>query len=649
MRNKLMLSLLGLLLCTLVCCTGKLSTDSQRGVELNQIKLKLSSTVECNAGQELSCAFVKDYGPALTDQVVLRRDSEEDVVLSINSLEENYFKYTLPARFQYGTYSFCLRRNGALKGFGKVNYVKSGSSGSEGGDKVEIGPEAGSTVWGQVCCDGEGIPGVVVSDGVEVVCTDENGVYQLASAKKNGYVFISIPSGYEVDSRGVLPIFHKELMKSPSSCERVDFNLYESGDQSEHVMLYFGDMHLAARKVNNDRTQFSRFTSEINEYLKAHQNAKVYALTLGDMTWDLYWYTNLYGFDEYLKDVNAIQGLQIFHTIGNHDHDMDATGDFDTVEKYRQKICPNYYSFNIGRIHYVVLDDIECTNSVASKDNGDYRDYKNNLLIEELEWLKKDISFIPKDAPVVVTLHAPVHNKEGSAIMGNNSVFTSILSGHDLTIVSGHTHVVYNVKKSTLYEYNSGAICAAWWWAGKYYPTLNIGTDGAPSGYRITTVKGESQESVFKAVGRDENYQFRAYDRNSICLTAENVGVPSSRSSLLYAEDYGEYRTASSANEVLINVWDWDPSWKVEVMEGGKSLTVSQINTYDPAFMLTYTIPRLKENNGVTWHLSKTNHIFKATASSATSTLEIKVTDDEGRVYTQTMSRPLAFTADTYK
>ena len=40
--------------------------------------------------------------------------------------------------------------------------------------------------------------------------------------------------------------------------------------------------------------------------------------------------------------------------------------------------------------------------------------------------------------------------------------------------------------------------------------------------------------------------------------------------------------------------------------------------------------------------------MWKVTASSATSTLEIKVTDNFGNVYTETMSRPKAFNVDTY-
>ena len=644
MRTRLIIPTLALLMCCCLCCTSKIANE-QIGVELSQVKLNPKSPIECKAGQTLSCSFISGYGPLATDEIVLRRESLDDVVLPIKSLEKTSFSYTLPKQFDFDTYSFCLRRDGSLRGFGKVTYVQEGSQGSEDNP---IGPEEGSTVWGLVSCEGKGIPGVVVSDGVEVVATDSRGVYQMHSAKQNGYVFISVPSGYEVAARGVLPQFHKQVAKSAYVCERIDFSLYESGDQTNHTMLYFGDMHMANR--TKDRAQFRTFTSEINEYMKANSSAKVYAITLGDMTWDQFWYTNAYGFDEYLNDVNAIEGLQIFHTIGNHDHDMNATGDFYTVAKFREKLCPNYYSFNVGDIHYVVLDDIECTNATASTTDGSVRSYKNNLTSEILDWLKKDLSFVPKTTPLVVTLHAPVHDRNGNASVGNNSVFLSLIYDYNTTIVSGHSHVLYNVVKSKYVEQNSGAVCAAWWWAGKYNPTFNIGTDGAPNGYRITSVSGKEQNSLFKAIGRPEDYQFRAYDRNSICINAANYGVLPERESILFEEDYGSYRTASSANEVIVNVWDWDPSWKVEMFENGKALSVSQMSgSYDPAFLIAYTIPRLLENNGVTWHSSKTNHLFKAAASSATSSVEIKVTDDEGRVYTQTMARPLAFKADSYK
>ncbi len=45
----------------------------------------------------------------------------------------------------------------------------------------------------------------------------------------------------------------------------------------------------------------------------------------------------------------------------------------------------------------------------------------------------------------------------------------------------------------------------------------------------------------------------------------------------------------------------------------------------------------------------KTNHMFRVAASSATSTLEFRVTDRFGRVYTETMTLPKDFSTDIYK
>lgn len=653
MKRTFFIAAIATVLCCCLCCVGKQGPVEPQGVDLSKVKLTLPAQIETSPGQTIACFFESGLGPMKTDLVVLRRDDGEDVTMEIKSMDDYSFKYVIPNNFEYGLYSFCLKRGGVLKGYGKIEYVAPGSgagSGNEDPDNppVDLKPEAGMTVWGVVRCDGKAVPGVVVSDGYIVVQTDENGMYQMKSEKKNNYVFISVPSGYEVANKGVLPLFHKQLAKSSDVRERVDFTLYEAGDQTNHTMLYFGDMHLAKR--TNDRNQFRTFTSEVNDYMKAHNGEKVYAITLGDMTWDVFWYENSYSFDEYLADVNYIQGLQIFHTIGNHDHDMNATGDFDTVIKYKQKICPNYYSFNIGKIHYVILDDIQCTNATASTNDGDVRSYTNNLVAEVKDWLKKDLSYVPKTTPLVVCMHAPLYNKDGGNALKNVGDLTALLSGYEATIVTGHTHVVYNIDKTSVKEQNSGAVCGAWWWAGKYNPTLNLSTDGAPSGYRITTVAGKNQTSFFKAIGRSEDYQFRAYDRNTILLTAANTGVPQEREGTLNSEDKGGYYKSNKNNEILVNVWDWDPSWKVEMLEDGKSLSVSQIkNSYDPAFLMSYTIPRLKENNSATWHLSSTNHFFKAVASSATSTVEIKVTDDEGRTYTQTMTRPFEFKVENYR
>lgn len=72
----------------------------------------------------------------------------------------------------------------------------------------------------------------------------------MKSTKETGYLFISVPSGYEVASVGVLPALHTRFKHPADVAERIDFTLYDAGDQTDYNMLFFGDMHLAG--LNND-------------------------------------------------------------------------------------------------------------------------------------------------------------------------------------------------------------------------------------------------------------------------------------------------------------------------------------------------------------------------------------------------------------
>ena len=256
--------------------------------------------------------------------------------------------------------------------------------------------------------------------------------------------------------------------------------------------------------------------------------------------------------------------MQVFQCIGNHDHDMNATGDangdWDTVLRFKHDLGPNYYSFNIGKVHYISLDNILCTNSQASTTNGDYRSYLEKVSKEGISWLKKDLQYVDKATPVVVAMHAPLYNQTGGLALGDASSLVSCFSGYsDVRFVTGHSHKIWNIDSGTLHENNSGAVCGAWWWAGYYFATLNVAQDGAPAGYRIMEVKDKTMSSTFKATGRDATYQFRTYDRNSIRVDPAAFDVTANAAACSsYLDTYGSYNTASAANEVLINVWDYD-------------------------------------------------------------------------------------------
>ena len=615
------------------------SCSDKSGNEDLDIQFEVPESLTLPSGaSEIQFRVKFGKAPEQSDKIAFEDEGGAFNLSAITSVSARYFTCEVYDGMHSGIYNVYLQRGSARKKMGTMSLVFA--------DDIELAD--GNNVYGVVACGDKKLGGVVVSDGVETVKTDENGVYQFKSEKKLGYVFISVPGGYEVSSEGILPKFHSQLTQSTSVPERADFLLKEVAGQEDHTMLVFGDIHLANR--NNDRNQFRDFTDDVNSWLSANKGKKVYGMTLGDMTWDLYWVSNKYAFEEYLADANAIQGLQIFHTIGNHDHEMSMAGDFDTVTKYRKEIAPTYYSFNIGKIHYVVLDDIECTNTGS----GD-RTYNNNVVNEQLDWLEKDLSYVSEDTPVVVAMHAPVYTDLGLPSVGNYSRLKDLLKPFsEVHFMTGHTHKMYNTDKLSsdkLYEHNSAAVCATWWWTGKYNDGMNICQDGTPGGYRIVEVDGKSFSWVYKPTGASEKMQFRTYDGNSIAMSA-NTWVPdASDEGKKIFEDYaGSWKNSNKDNYVYINVWDYDPSWEVSVTENGQSLKLEKIRTKDPLHLIAYTAVSVNGNSKKpTFGTSETRHIFKCKASSPNSTLSIKVKDRFSNVYEETMSRPKKFDISTYK
>ena len=120
-----------------------------------------------------------------------------------------------------------------------------------------------------------------------------------------------------------------------------------------------------------------------------------------------------------------------------------------------------------------------------------------------------------------------------------------------------------------------------------------------------------------------------------------------------YKEAFNElassWSSTSTENEVYINVWNYDPQWKIEVTENGNKLNVTKVSLCDPLHLITYSAPAMKGTAKPTFKTKATDHIWKVKASSATSTLEVKVTDRFGNVYTESMKRPKTFSVDTYK
>lgn len=567
------------------------------------------------------------------------------------AVDNTSFSFAVPEQIvSETTYSFALRRENKKQVLGTA-VIKLKVAGS----LTDVPDKEGMNVKGLVFCGTEPVAGALVSDGVQIVETDADGHYWMNSGKRHGSVFIITPSGYEVATKEAMPQFWQKLTKGQSEVEQHDFELFEC-DNDNHIMLVATDMHLANR--NNDILQFT--TGWVSEVTSTYNNSAtpVYCLNLGDWAWDLYWYQNKFSLTEAKASVKDLD-FQFWSTMGNHDNDAAYQGDWEPEQAFRDEIGPVFYSMNIGKVHYIMLDDTVYKNTGTPSDPtvaGD-RGYDKYFTVDNINFVKEDLKHVDPSTPIFVGFHCPIKSMSYNASNGwysSNAIsqtyqkqLLECFAGYEnVTLLSGHSHVNRNVPiegyASKMIEQNVAAVCGTWWWTYKYAKN-NVCTDGSPAGYKVFTVNGDQITYKYKGIGVDIDKQFQTYDMNEFMKWWDsNSTVAAFKKKLpARANDYADI--SSTSNTVYINVWAWEPTWKVEVKENGKELPVKQIRKYDPLHSASYDIPR-GATTSLTFPSEYTCHLFEVTASSASSTLDITVTDSFGATYSETMTRPKSFT-----
>ena len=525
---------------------------------------------------------------------------------------------------------------------------------------VALTDRPGATVKGIVYAGDKPLKGVAVSDGVSITLTDAEGRYWLPTDKRSGSVFISIPSGYEVSADGVFPRFWAALEAPAGEVERHDFPLTEV-DNDRHVMLAVTDIHLSNQ--NSDLEQFcTRFIPDVKQVAAGFGDTPVYTLNMGDSSWDAYWYSNRYSLKDFRRTMNIVgYPSQMFCAMGNHDNDgatiHSDSVDFAASAPFRKIIGPRYYSFNIGKVHYVVLDNLIYVNTPKKSSGSDgiagKRDYIRRVDPVQLEWLRRDLALVKdKSAPVVVAMHAAAFRykfvtdevQPGFSQPAYSEELKACFDGFkDVHFVSGHIHrnLLSRVDEH-LIEHNMGAVCGSWWRTGANHFQM-LGPDAGPNGYTIFTIDGKRMEWTYRSI-EDGDKQFRACDMNEVAryyAASEDLAE-----FLKHYPERRDFRKEAGRNRVYINIWCWEPAWKLSVKENGRELPVKREQTEDPLYVISYDVPQSvwKGRYPVDYGTrNKQHNLFVVEASAPDTTLEIEVTDAFGRVYRETMIRPKAF------
>ncbi len=534
-------------------------------------------------------------------------------------------------------------------------------------------PKKGATLYGTVECDGKPLAGVPVSDGYQIVLTNKKGQYNIVSEKRNGSVFITVPRGYEAMTEGtdVVPQFWAELTAAPTEPERHDFNL-QAVDNDRHIIAALADIHIANH--HNDLSNFRdifvpQLKAEIEQYKK--QGIPVYTFILGDSTHEIYWYDYLYDIGDFRRTLADIKyPTPVFNTMGNHDNDgatpYGKDTDFAATAKYRKAFGPRYYSVNIGKVHYIMLDNIHYINKPGGKKAKGIvgsRNYTHDISPEQMEWLKKDLELVTdKSTPIVIGVHAPIFrykNGTSGAINihltpeQNAKEFTELLKPFSqVHILSGHTHrnreTHCNEDKAqpelaNIIDHNIVAVSGSLWYSSGFGGPM-LGSLGEPAGCKIFTIDNTDIKWYFKPTQFPASEQFRCFDMNQVRKYFKENGEV--RVFLDHFPKRTDYAQWEEDNSVMVHIWDYAPGWKITITENGKELKVTRRKAENPQMIVGLDIPNTlwlikfdKKNNKRKPH----PHMFHAVASAPDTPLEVTVTDSFGNKYHQTMERPKPF------
>lgn len=450
-----------------------------------------------------------------------------------------------------------------------------------------------------------GVEGVQVSNGREVVLTGADGTYELP-AYDDMNLFITKPAGHDVPlSEQMVPQFyyvHKVEGSPPLRFggieptgplpAEINFPLIEGGDDTAWELIVFGDTQpYSNREVNYVRDTAGRLLQERD---LSETEALIF---MGDVMGD-----DLSLFPRF-KALMAVGETPQYYVAGNHDIDFDAESDQHSFDTFRREWGPEYYSFDIGGVHFVVLDNVRypcngvdehpfCNPAEEPTYNGVVHD-------RQMEWLAADLANVPEDRLIVLNAHIPFQtftdNTAAKHQTDNFAEIAEIVGERPALALAGHTHTTENMPEGTGYEgweentglaeapfrlIVTGAVSGTWWQGDRGTDGIPHATQrlGSPRGYYVFEFDGPDYVETYHAFDRPEDEQMHAsfntptYREWAERLFAfvEAYGEPSAVTPPVTRNDLADMWTLTTEDLeggtwAVVNVWGGSPETEVAV------------------------------------------------------------------------------------
>ena len=493
---------------------------------------------------------------------------------------------------------------------------------------------------------GRPLSGVVVTDGFTHAETDRAGRFRIVSPHPERVRFVSarIPSGYRPVLKDGRSEFFAPVGEYTGRKRKANIVLEKDPAPSDsYTVLMIADPQANpySEKYRGENTAFAT-TDVWTDLFKDMQrriamtSGPCYGICLGDIAAAgrsaTVPYANVY--QNYLQGMRDLN-IPFFQVVGNHDHHFakGAKDDDAAVRPFEDAFGPRNYSFDLGQVHYVVLDDC-----IYIKD---LRRYPMLYGVEDdfLEWLKSDLARVPKDMPVVVCSHADLFNAEGVQDWVYDDMkcayklpeVLAALQGFDkLYFMAGHIHVCSFVGKVHSPDNPSGIEVFALGRSSGGLGNEYVCYDGTPRGYLVMEVDGKEFRWKFhplavenapfrgktvpsfrwKPAVMDENFQMHVYPRGA------------------YDDDF-----------VYANIFLWDPSWSVPVLRiGDRTYPMKQDWIYDLSFKEIVQFYNRTAETRASYTTTGMHHFLVRVPEDARGTGTVEVTDRFGNTWSADVS-----------
>ena len=265
---------------------------------------------------------------------------------------------------------------------------------------------------------GNPLEGVVVSDGTQCALTRPDGrFYMTSDIASVKFVHVSTPSGYKPQVVNGIPKFYK----AKADITPVD-GMYDFGDYvmtpvvnpNRFTLLITADPQT---RVNAewpiDRVAYKSLDAcedlydELADVAAGISGREVYGICLGDIV-----HEKMALYADYNTGLARL-GYPTYNVIGNHDNDPKGADDDAGAAYFESYYGPRNYSFNIGGIHFVVLDNIMMWKD--PEDGNQLTGQTDGLSDGIWAWLQNDLAMIPTSTKLMVCSHSPMFKRATGA------------------------------------------------------------------------------------------------------------------------------------------------------------------------------------------------------------------------------------------